>query len=57
MEVWDEHGEAPELLVSVSISASLAYAAYYAAAREFFGRDITISHKGMTLAHWRTRQN
>jgi hypothetical protein len=57
VEVWDESGEHPEMLVAVSISASLAYAAYYAAAREFFGRDITIRHKGETIAHWRTRQN
>ena len=57
VEVWDETSEGPEVLVAVSISASLAYAAYYAAAREFFGRDITISHKGAIIAHWRTSRN
>jgi hypothetical protein len=57
VEVWDEAGARAETLVAVSISASLAYAAYYAAAREFFGRDVTITHKGATLARWRIHRN
>jgi len=53
VEVWDTAGEFPEVLVAVTVSAALAYAAYFAAAREFGGREITIRHKGHTLTRWR----
>jgi hypothetical protein len=57
VEVWDETGSYPEILVAISVSAALAYAAYYAAAREFFGRDVTLKLRGETLSHWRVRRN
>jgi hypothetical protein len=53
VEVWDEAGEFPETLVAVTVTAGLAFAAYYAAAREYVGREITIRHKGHTLTRWR----
>lgn len=57
IEVWDESGAFTELLVAVTVSPALAYAAYYAAAREFTGRDVTLKHKGMILSHWRAHPN
>lgn len=55
VEVWDAEGRQPELLVAIATTPSLGYAAYYAAAREFVGRDITLTHKGATLSRWRAR--
>jgi hypothetical protein len=57
VEVWDEAGEGPELVVAITATPALAYAAYYAAAREFAGRDVTLKHRGATLSHWRTRMS
>lgn len=53
VEVWDEAGAFPETLVAVTVTVALAYAAYYAAAREHLGREVTIRHKGRTLTRWR----
>ena len=55
IEVLDETGSFAEALVAVAVTPALAYAAYYAAAREFMGRDITLRHRGMILSHWRAR--
>jgi hypothetical protein len=55
IEVWDESATQPEMLVAVTVSPALAYAAYYAAGREYAGRDVTLKHKGMILSHWRAR--
>lgn len=57
VEVWDPTGTFPETLVAITVTPSLAYAAYYAAAREFHGRDITVKHQGLTLSRWRGRSN
>ena len=56
VEVWDANAAAPEHLVAIAVSPSHAFAAYYAAAREYFGREITITHKGQVLAHWRAHR-
>jgi hypothetical protein len=52
VEVWDETGVYPERVVAVSANPSIGYAAYYAAAREFPGRIITLRHKGEILSRW-----
>ena len=57
VEVWDATGSFPESLVAITVTPALAYAAYYAAAREFHGRDVTVKHKGQTLSRWRGRIN
>lgn len=53
VEVWDAGATYAEALVAVAASPAVAYAAYYAAAREHPGRDVTLTHKGMILSHWR----
>jgi hypothetical protein len=55
VEVWDEKGGAVEQVVAVSLSASIGYAAYYAATREFPGRVITLRHKGSVMSRWTGR--
>lgn len=55
VEVWDEQGAAVEQVVAVSLSASIGYAAYYAATREFPGRIITLRHKGGVMSRWTGR--
>jgi hypothetical protein len=57
VEVWDETGSFPEMLVALAVTPALAYAAYYSAVREFAGRDITIRHKGQTISRWHARLN
>jgi hypothetical protein len=52
VEVWDEAGQFVEQVVAVSVSASIGYAAYYAATREYAGRAITLRHKGRVISRW-----
>jgi hypothetical protein len=52
VEVWDDTGVYPERVVAVSANPSIGYAAYYAAAREFPGRVITLRHRGEILSRW-----
>ena len=52
VEVWDEAGKFVEQVVAVSVSASIGYAAYYAATREYAGRSITLRHKGRVISRW-----
>ncbi len=54
VEVWDETGKVVERVVAVSANPSIGYAAYYAAAREFPGRVITLRHKASVLSRWTT---
>jgi hypothetical protein len=55
VEVWDDAGLAAEQLVAVTSTASLGYAVFYAAAREYAGRDLTLSHKGAVLSRWHAK--
>ncbi len=52
VEVWDEAGEHVELIVAVSLSPAIGYAAFYAATREYPGRPITLRHKNRVLSRW-----
>lgn len=52
VEVWDPTGEAVELVVAISVSPVIGYAAYYAATREYPGRAITLRHKGSVISRW-----
>jgi hypothetical protein len=52
VEVWDEGAEFVEQVVAVSVSAAIGYAAYYAATREFPGRNITLRHKSRVISRW-----
>jgi len=52
VEVWDAHGEGCEQVVAVSVSASIGFAAYYAAIREYPARTIALRHKGRIVSRW-----
>lgn len=52
VEVWDESGEFVEQVVAVSATPAIGYAAYYAAAREYPGRCITLRHRKAIISRW-----
>lgn len=55
VEVWDDAGKFVERVVAVSVSPAIGYAAYYAATREYPGRDITLRHKSSVISRWSGR--
>ena len=55
VEVWDETGDFVEHVVAISANPAIGFAAYYAAAREFPGRAVTLRYKGRTLSRWTGR--
>lgn len=55
VEVWDEDGHYVERVLAVSSSPSIGYAAYYAATREYPGRQVTLRHKSSVLSRWNGR--
>ena len=52
VEIWNESGAAVEQIVAVTANASIGYAAYYAATREYPDRHITLRHKNSVVARW-----
>ena len=52
IEIWDETGASVEQVVAVTANASIGYAAYYAATREYPDRHITLRHKNSVVARW-----
>jgi hypothetical protein len=52
VEIWNDAGAAVEQIVAVTANASIGYAAYYAATREFPDRHITLRHKNSVVARW-----
>jgi len=52
IEIWNEAGASVEQIVAVTANASIGYAAYYAATREFPDRHITLRHKNSVVARW-----
>jgi hypothetical protein len=57
VEVWDEDAAYVEHVVAVSANPAIGFAAYYAAAREFPGRDVTLRYKGRVLSRWTARSH
>jgi len=53
VELWNEPGSAVEQVIAVTANASIGYAAYYAATREYPDRHITLRHKNSVVARWR----
>lgn len=53
VEIWNEPGAAVEQVIAVTANASIGYAAYYAATREYPDRHITLRHKSSVVARWR----
>lgn len=52
VEVWDAGQESVEQVLAVTASASIGYAAYFAATREFPNRVITLRHKNSVISRW-----
>jgi hypothetical protein len=52
VELWDAAKSTLELLLAVTASGSIGYAAYHAATREFPDRFIVLRHKDAVLARW-----
>jgi len=52
VELWNESKSDVEHIMAVTASASIGYAAYYAATREYPGRYITLRHKTQVLSRW-----
>ena len=52
VEIWDQTGASVEQIVAVTANASIGYAAYYAATREYPDRHITLRHKNSVVARW-----
>ncbi len=52
VEVWDTGQEWVEQVLAVTASASIGYAAYFAATREFPNRVITLRHKNSVISRW-----
>lgn len=52
VEIWNESGASVEQVVAVTANASIGYAAYYAATREYPDRHITLRHKNSVVARW-----
>jgi hypothetical protein len=52
VEVWNAAKTAVEVVVAMTVSASIGYAAYYAATREFSDRYITLRNKNSIISRW-----
>src|SRR5690348_11805884 len=57
VELWNEAKTAVELLLAVTASGSIGHAAFYAAAREWPDRYITLRHKQAVLNRWNAPSN
>ena len=52
VEVWDRDAETLDQVLAVTSSASIGYAAFYAATREFPERLIVLKHKNSIMSRW-----
>jgi hypothetical protein len=52
VEIWNETGASVEQIVAITANASIGYAAYYAATREYPDRHITLRHKNSVVVRW-----
>ena len=52
VELWDAARKSIEQILAVTASASIGYAAYYAAMREYPDRYITLRHKDNIVSRW-----
>jgi hypothetical protein len=52
VELWDQTKTGVEQVLAITVSASIGYAAYYAATREYPDRFITLRHKGSVVSRW-----
>jgi len=52
VELWDETRQSVETLLAIAAHGTIAYAAFYAAAREHPQRYITLRHDNKILSRW-----
>ena len=52
VELWDTRGESVEVVLAVTASPSIGYAAFFAATREHPERQITLRHKNSIVSRW-----
>jgi|SRR5215472_6651384 len=52
VELWNTEKTAVELILAVTASASIGQAAFYAAAREYADRYVTLRHKQAVINRW-----
>ena len=52
VELWDARGASVEVVLAVTASASIGYAAFFAATREHPDRHITLRHKNNVVSRW-----
>ena len=52
VEVWDDTKTRVEQVLAATASASIGYAAFYAATREFPQQYITLRHKDRVITRW-----
>jgi hypothetical protein len=50
VELWDISRSSVELVLAVTANGSIGYAAYYAAAREYPDRYVTLRHKNNIIS-------
>ncbi len=52
VELWDDARQNVEMLLAIAAHGAIAYAAFYAAAREHPHRYITLRHNNKILSRW-----
>lgn len=52
VELWDQARTSVELVLAVTANASIGYAAYFAATRDYPDRHITLRFRGAVLSRW-----
>jgi hypothetical protein len=52
VELWNAGGAGVEVVLAVTASASIGYAAFFAATREYPDRHITLRHKNNVVSRW-----
>lgn len=57
VELWDPEKASVEQVLAVTASASIGFAAFYGATREFPDRYITLRHKSGIVSRWNGPQN
>jgi hypothetical protein len=52
VELWNPERTAVEQVLAITANASIGYSAFYAAARDYFDRYITLRHKNTIVNRW-----
>ena len=57
VELWDKARKAVDQVLAVTANASIGYAAYYAATREYPERYVTLRHNNNIVSRWNGPQH